>query len=46
MKNMNITNYTKKVLLGQLLADGNIEKIGKNCRLSFSFGSSYRNYAL
>lgn len=49
MKNKNIkqlTNYLHKVVLGQLLADGHMEKIGigKNCRLSFSFGTPHFNY--
>lgn len=41
----NITNYINKVIIGQILADGHVEKTGKNCRLSFSFGTNYQEYA-
>lgn len=43
---MTISNYLNKVIIGQLLADGYVEKIGINCRLSFSFGTNYQPYAL
>jgi hypothetical protein len=42
---MKINNYLNKVIIGQLLADGHVEQTGKNCRLSFSFGSTYLIYA-
>ena len=41
MKNYN--KYLNKVIIG--LADGYVEKTGKNCRLSFSFGADYFDYA-
>ena len=40
-----ITQYLHKVIIGQILADGHVEKTGKNCRLSFSFGTAYFDYA-
>lgn len=40
-----ITYYLDKVIIGQILADGHVEKTGKNCRLSFSFGTNYEDYA-
>lgn len=46
MKNLeNITTYLDKVIIGQILADGYVEKTGSNCRLSFSFGTNYKEYA-
>lgn len=40
-----ITEYLHKVIIGQILADGHVEKTGKNCRLCFSFGAPYLEYA-
>lgn len=37
-----ITQNLHKVIIGQILADG--ERTGKNCRLSFSFGTTYLEY--
>ena len=46
MKNVkDITTYLEKVIIGQILADGYVEKTGINCRLSFSFGTNYKEYA-
>lgn len=40
-----ITNYLEKVIIGQILSDGYVERTGVNCRLSFSFGGAYLEYA-
>lgn len=40
-----ITNYIEKVIVGQILADGYVERTHTNCRLSFSFGTDYKEYA-
>lgn len=42
---MKMTNNLHKVILGLLLADGYVERTGRNCRLSFSFGTPYLDYA-
>lgn len=39
-----ISLYFHKVIIGQILADGHVERTGKNCRLSFSFGTAYLLY--
>lgn len=38
-------NNLHKIIIGQLLADAHIELIAKNCRMSFSFGTNYKEYA-
>lgn len=40
-----ITYNLNKIIIGQILADGHVEITGKNCRLSFSFGTAYQEYA-
>jgi len=42
---MKINNSFNKIILGQILADGYVERTGKNCRLSFSFGTNSLDYA-
>jgi predicted nucleic acid-binding Zn finger protein len=39
-----MTQTMQKILIGQILGDAHIEKVKANCRMSFSFGSSYRTY--
>lgn len=40
-----MTNMINKIIIGQILGDGHIEKVRKNCRISFSFGQHYLDYA-
>lgn len=40
-----MTNFQREMIIGQILGDAHIEKVTKNCRLSFSFGTAYQEYA-
>lgn len=40
-----LSNFLHKALLGDLLADASIERSGKNCRVTYSFGSGFLAYA-
>lgn len=40
-----MTKFQRKIIIGQILGDAHIEKIKTNCRMSFSFGSNYQEYA-
>ena len=41
-----MTKLQRKIIIGQILGDAHIEKIKTNCRMSFSFGTSFQEYAL
>jgi hypothetical protein len=41
-----MTQFQRKIIIGQILGDAHIEKIMTNCRMSFSFGTNFQEYAL
>ena len=40
-----MTKLQRKIIIGQILGDAHIEKIKTNCRMSFSFGTNFQEYA-
>ena len=40
-----MTKLLRKIIIGQILGDAHIEKIMTNCRMSFSFGTAFQEYA-
>ena len=45
MTKINI-NQIHSIIIGQILGDAHLEKVYKNCRISFSFGNKYKDYAI
>lgn len=41
-----MTKFQLKIIYGQILGDAHIEKIKTNCRISFSFGTQFHEYAI
>lgn len=40
-----MTKFQRKIIIGRPLGDAHIEKIMTNCRMSFSFGTNFQEYA-